>query len=195
MRSKEMKSELYKRVFFFVVLGLFGTGEIAMADKGGSRIEQVEMRATVESVNYETREVVFVGREGQRTAMIMGPEVRNLAQVKPGDQLVVTYTEGLAVAIVPPGTAKQKAITEGAARAKEGDKPGVAKMQVATVTVTIDAIDLDANTVSFTDPQGFKDTILVERPEGKAFIRELKVGDMVDITFSRAVAIAISGAK
>jgi hypothetical protein len=185
-----------KKIILAVAFLTMGSVGPVLADNtGGSRVEQVQMRATVESVDYESREVVFLNDAGERSAMVMGPEVRNLGQIKAGDQLTVTYTEGLAVQIMPPGTVQLNDIAGAAARAEEGDKPGLVKIAAATVTVAIDEVNLEASTVTFTDPQGIKDTINVERPEGKEFIKELKPGDLVDIIFSRSVAIAITASE
>jgi uncharacterized lipoprotein YajG len=60
-------------------------------------MEEAESVAVVESVNQRTREVVLRGQDGDRVSMTAGPEVRNLAQLRRGDRVVVTYGEALAV--------------------------------------------------------------------------------------------------
>ena len=59
--------------------------------------------AIVEAINQETREVSLRKEDGELVQMVIGPEARNLAQVKKGDRVTVTYEVGLVVALGPPG--------------------------------------------------------------------------------------------
>ena len=60
-----------------------------------------------------------------------------------------------------------------------------------STTVVIESVDTSFDTVSFKRPDGFVRTIAVESPEGKKFIRTLKKGDKVDVSYTEALAIAV----
>jgi len=62
--------------------------------------------ATVQSVNQKTRHVTLKDSEGKKLTIVAGPDVRNLAQVKKGDVLRVTYRESMAYQVSKAGTAK-----------------------------------------------------------------------------------------
>ena len=79
-----------------------------------------EVRATVETVDQQARTVLLRGPTGGLLTVHAGPEVRNLPQVKPGDQVVVRYTEAVAARIVRPGDPAPESTTT-MARAAPGN--------------------------------------------------------------------------
>ena len=59
------------------------------------------------------------------------------------------------------------------------------------MTVTITAIDPAVPSVTFKGPDGDKKTIKVN---DRQKLKEVKVGDMVDITYTEAIAISVDKA-
>jgi hypothetical protein len=51
------------------------------------------------------------------------------------------------------------------------------------------------HTVSFTDPEGLAQTITVQDPKMRDFIKTLKVGDEVAVTYTEALAISVEPAS
>ena len=87
--------------------------------------QAVKVTAKVKKVDLKTRHVTLEGPDGKRVTVTAGDEVRNLAQVKAGDDVVVTYYESIAYEVKKPGDATPGvAVAEGAQRAKLGEKPG-----------------------------------------------------------------------
>jgi hypothetical protein len=68
------------------------------------------------------------------------------------------------------------------------DSLGNPVSESVTLTTTITAIDLADDTVTLRGPEGRSRTIKVREP---ADLRKVQVGDLVDITYSEAVAIAV----
>ena len=60
--------------------------------------------ATVEAIDLTSRFVTLKAPDGSSLVVKAGPEVRNLPQVKVGDQVVVSYQEALLAEVVKPGT-------------------------------------------------------------------------------------------
>jgi hypothetical protein len=60
------------------------------------------------------------------------------------------------------------------------------------VTGTISAIDKKAKTVTLKGPSGETETLKVEDPKNLAAV---KVGDMVDITYTQALAVSLDKPK
>jgi len=120
---------------------------------------------------------------------VAGDEVRNLPQVKVGDQVTVTYYESLAYEVKRPGTAVPGAeVAEGLGRAKLGEKPAGAAGRVTTLTATIAGIDKEAKTVTLKTADGETTTIKVRHPEK---LDQVSVGDLVEITYTEAFAISV----
>jgi hypothetical protein len=109
--------------------------------------------------------------------------------VKPGDEVIVSYTTAVAWQVkragdAAPGVSEKTTFnTE-----KAGEKPAATVGRSVTLTTTITAIDLSKDTVTLSGPEGGSRTIKVREP---ADLRKVGVGDLVDITYSEAVAIAV----
>lgn len=158
--------------------------------------ETVEATATVEAIDQSTREVVLRDAQGHQMLVKVGPEVRNLAQVKPGDRVVVRFTEGFAAEVVKPGTGVAGVQADTAvARAAPGERPAAGVEQQIRTTVTVYDVDPYANTIEVTGPRGYNRRLKVKDPKAIAFIRGLKKGDQVEVTFSEALAISVEPAK
>jgi len=161
-----------------------------------SRSETVEASAIVEAIDYTTREVVLRDQQGRQTLVKAGPDVRNLAQVRKGDRVVVRFTEGFAAQVVKPGTgAKGVQAQTGMARAAPGEQPGAVIGDQIKTTVTVYEVDPYANVIEVTGPRGYNRRLKVKDPEAIAFIRGLKKGDEVELTFSEALALSVEPAK
>ncbi|MBL8539122.1 MAG: hypothetical protein JNK68_02000 [Betaproteobacteria bacterium] len=158
--------------------------------------ETVEATATVEAIDQSTREVVLRDAQAHQMLVKVGPEVRNLAQVKPGDRVVVRFTEGFAAEVVKPGTGVAGVQADTAvARAAPGERPAAGVEQQIRTTVTVYDVDPYANTIEVTGPRGYNRRLKVKDPKAIAFIRGLKKGDQVEVTFSEALAISVEPAK
>jgi len=58
--------------------------------------------ATIESIDYGNRMVTLRGPSGNVRTVHVGDEVRNLDQIKKGDQVEATYTQAMAVSVEKP---------------------------------------------------------------------------------------------
>ena len=90
----------------------------------GTVVHKREIIATVEAVDAAKGEVTLKGPKGKVVPLKVGPEVRNLAQVKVGDQVRVRYVEALTLTLKKGGkelrSAKEKSET---VRTPEGAPP------------------------------------------------------------------------
>ena len=178
-------------------ISLLAAAAALSADKKPFERQQTEeVTASVESVDTASRGIVLKGREGIRVAMVAGPEVRNLDQIKPGDQVVAVYLQALAAEVKPRGTpVSAPALADKVERAKPGEKPsGAAGVSVAT-TVQIESVDKSFNTVSFKRSDGIVRTVAVEDPDAQKFIHTLKPGDPVEIVYTEALAVSVKPAN
>jgi hypothetical protein len=159
-------------------------------------LDEAEFVAVVDSVNQRTRQVVLRGPEGNRVTVTAGPEVRNLAQVRRGDRVVVTYGEALAVELAPPGDTRVPVeAAAGAARARPGQRPAGALGEQVRARVRIEAVDRRTGRVAFVGPQGVRRVVTPREPEMVDFARRLRPGDEVDVTYAEAVAVRVEPAS
>ena len=149
--------------------------------------------ATVVKVDQKTRHVTLKGEDGKTETIHVGPDVRNLAQVKKGDVVKITYHQSIAYQVSKAGTQKPGASTStDVTRAPLGEKPGGSVTDKVTVRATIAAIDKAAGTVTLRDSKGESKPIKVKDPSKLDLV---SVGDVVDITYTEALAIAVEPAS
>ena len=156
------------------------------------------MTAKVESIDHAKRLVSLRAANGRAATVEVSPEVRNLDQVKPGDNVVVRYYQALAAQLKKKGestTVGKVDVAGGVARAEPGEKPAGAVGSTVTTTVVIDSVDQSFKTVTFTGPNGMLRTVAVETPQGQEFINRLKKGDEVELTYTEALAISVEPAS
>jgi hypothetical protein len=149
----------------------------------------VEETATVMAVDQSTRMVTLKGPKGNSVTFKASDEVRNLAQVKVGDEVKFAYYESLAVRLLKKDEAFPAAGESSAmARAKPGEKPAGVVGTETTVNATITAIDKKAKTATLKGEDGKSVTVTPLRPEK---LDEVKVGDRLVITYTEAVAVSV----
>jgi hypothetical protein len=155
--------------------------------------------ATVEAIDVNKRLVTLRGPEGRTETIEVPPEARNLAQVKVGDKLVVKYYQSVGASLTPKAyaaTTSGNATTAVAgARAAPGAKPAGVVGGTVSATVTIQSVDSKTNTVSFTGPEGMVRNVQVKDPAAQKFVATLKKGDLVDLTYTEALAVSVEAAK
>jgi len=189
-----MFSNTLSRLLAAIGLGAlvaFATG-CASAPDSAEVSEVHEISATVVAVDQAQRLMTVRGPEGNEVTLELGPEVRNLAQVSVGDVMRVVYEQAyfatLTDAEVPSAAVP---VTVGTARSELGDMPAGAIGSMMTMSVRIESIGENGDTVTFTDAGGDIHAIRVRFEESKEFVRGLEPGDIVEITSAQAFAILI----
>jgi hypothetical protein len=161
--------------------------------KGGVREQEVTIRATVEKVDQKERLVTLRGPDGNTNTIRVGPEVKNLPQLKRGDEVVATYYQSVAFQVVKPGEKKLSVSgQEGAAAAPVGSKPGAMGARVITLVADIVKLDRANRQAMLEGPEGKTITVIVQNPEN---FDKVKVGDRVEITMTEAIATDVRSAE
>jgi len=143
---------------------------------------------TVDAIDYTSRLVTLRDKDGLTYAVVAGPQVERLDAVKVGDKVTFRYHESVVYAIRKPGTAPKAAESGGMTRTP-GEKPGGTLAQQVSATVTINAIDAKAPSVTVTTQDGRRMSFKVENPKN---LEGFKVGDQVEITYTQALAISVT---
>ena len=147
--------------------------------------------ATVEAVDMTSREVTLRLADGKLMTFIAGDEVRNLAQVKVSDQVIVEYSIGMIMALSPSDSKVRSRVDRvEAGRAEPGQKPAGMVRKTVEATASIMAVDQKARTVTL---QGALRTVTLPVADD-IDISKLKVGDMVDAVYQESLAISVQPA-
>jgi translation initiation factor IF-1 len=160
-----------------------------------TRENLIQRTATVESIDQASRLVTLRGEDGHGFTVQVSDEVRNLAQVKAGDKVTVSFFEALAAEVRKSGEGVQGVEADVAAvRSEPGQMPGGGVGVLLRTTVEIVSVDTSFNTVTFRRSDGAIRVVAVQTAEGRQFIRGLRAGDRVDIAYTEAFAIEVKPA-
>lgn len=177
----------------FSVVGIASADEKkpASPEKIGTS-EAVMVKATVEAVDPAARTVTLKGPRGKAFTVSVDDKVRNLSDVKVGDEVVARYFEAIAFELKKPGEAVPgKSVREIADPAGPGGKRAAFGGREVTVVATIEAIDPKKGTVTLRGPEGKSVEVTAKDPKN---LQKVKVGDLIEITYTEALAISIEAA-
>jgi len=149
--------------------------------------DAVQIVATVQSIDLAKRTVELKGADGTLTTIDVPESIQNLDKLKVGDTVTTTYAVSVAVELLKPGEVPAPASV---AAGKQGGGEVIGAQQVSAV-LKVDKIDLAKHAVTLTGPEGNTRTIQVKRPDIQAKLKDLKPGDQVQITYTRAMAIQV----
>lgn len=150
--------------------------------------EVAKITATVEAIDQKTREVTLKGPKGNKVSFVAGPEVKNLAQVNKGDEVVIEYAHALAMDLKKSTkTAASRTIKEGGKAAAPGQKPGMVVAREIAFVAKVDAIDTKTNVVTLSGVEHTVD-LKVKDP---AVLKNFKAGDFVEGAYIEALAVSV----
>lgn len=187
---------MYKLATLLAVSALSGlaTPSIFAAESNPLKVEETQtLTATVASIDKDKR-LLELRKGDKRTTIQVPQEVRNLSQVKVGDELSVTYKEGFAAQFKKPGESTTVGVVDvnsDRTRSPDGARPSGGIANTVTTTVVIEAVDRPTNSVTFKGPSGMTRTVDVKDPRAQEFIGTLQKGDHVELTYTEALAIAV----
>ena len=164
---------------------------------GSGSSDTITVRARVKSVNLKTRHVTLVGPQGNSFVVAVGPEVRNLAQVKPGSMVIAHYHASVVYVLAAPGSSPPPdTLSVAGGRAAPGQMPAGAVGTRLVITGLVVGVDPVGHTISVVDPKGGAvRTFDVVDPERQRQLARVNVGDTITAVYTEAVAVAIEPAR
>jgi Cu/Ag efflux protein CusF len=168
------------------------SGTVVKTAPGKGTVANVEkITASVEAIDAASRAVTLKGPDGKVVTITAGPEVKNFAQIKVGDFVVVRFVEALTLELKKGGTAlRQRTERETGAAAKPGERPAGVVGKQTTVVADVIAVDPKKQVVTLRGPERTVDLKLRDPEQFKL----VKVGDQVEATFTEAAAISVEPA-
>ena len=151
--------------------------------------EYVEGEAVVQAVNKPDRTVTLRNAQGQSNTIAVPADV-DLNRLKKGDRVLIGVYQTLSLRVLPPGSAALGATAAGGSTAP-GQPEGRAWGQQLVVVKEVTAIDLVAYTATLRGADGQSRTVAVKDPQMQDRMRNLRVGDLVELTYSEAVAAKV----
>jgi hypothetical protein len=151
--------------------------------------ELVVVTATVKAIDTKNRVVTLKTPDGKEANVVCGPEVRNFAQIRVGDEVKTAFLETVELFVTGKGEPLAERTTD-VARAPLGSRPGFAAIDQVEVRASVVSIDYQTREVALKGPEG-KVVKVKAGPEVKR-LNEVKKGDSVVARLTRAISIVVS---
>ena len=155
---------------------------------GGVVVQTYKETATVTAIDAADRKVTLVTPDGKKDTVKCGPEVVNFDQIHVGDQIKVTVTEQLAVAMAQAGAPLSDGGAAVVALAPVGAKPGALVANTVQVTAKVSAINLKDHKATLQFADGSTKTFPVRKDVD---LTQRQVGEEVSIRVTEALAISV----
>jgi hypothetical protein len=176
-------------VSFLATLNTAFADETMLERPSFSASQTMTTAAKVEAIDYETRVVTLRRIDGEEIIITAGDDVRNLAQVAVGDMLLAEYVETISIEVIAnEGMEPAAAVASIRARPQEGEMPGLAAMDTAITTATVEEINIENNTFKLKEADGSINEFVARNPDN---LKRAKVGDLVVTTITMAVAMSV----
>lgn len=141
----------------------------------------------VERIDPFTRSVILKTSDGQSHSVLVGRELKTFDELKPGDAVTVRVTESVVVALRP--NAKTTVVEDRTAAAARGARGGSDVIQQLKAIVTVERVDAATQTISY---KGADNRSVTRMVTDRRLIEGLKVGDTIEITYTRERAIELT---
>jgi hypothetical protein len=150
------------------------------------------VKATIQAIDSVRRVVTLKDLKGKVFDLKVGEEVESLPQMNIGDEVVTKFYEWAVVEIEQAGKPKGTGLKEAAATAKPKEEPAGVVREPLTVTATIEEIDHPRTHVTIKEPDGRSTKVFVRN---SSYLKNVRLGDVVVITYIEALAISMEKAK
>jgi hypothetical protein len=153
--------------------------------------EAITITATVEAIERSSRLMTLKGADGTVETITVPPEVKRFDTLKVGDKITAKYYETITLRKKAPGEKDVDTLTGGVTPGS-GTKAGGTAAAQRTITATITAIDPKIPSISLSGPNNWKYS---SRIADRDVLKQIKVGDKLDITWTEAVLISAEAPK
>jgi carbon monoxide dehydrogenase subunit G len=151
------------------------------------------VKAKVVAVDKENRTITLEGKGGKAETFAVGPAVKRLDEIAPGDVIVLKYEQGLLLQFAPEGaTSAAPSVATGTARGDADKPPAGAVAGQVRGTVTVTAVDQKTRTVVLETPKG---ELFKVKADKSIDLKKVKAGQKYDGVYSETVAVSVQKAK
>jgi Cu/Ag efflux protein CusF len=177
-----------------LVIGLgVAAAAVAAAQEPVTKTQSVSATATIQAIDATGRLITLRDEKGQEDTFSVSPAVKRFDELKVGDKVKLTYYESLVMQVNKPGDpAPSGASTEAGLARGKGALPGATLAVQDKTSVTVKSIDAAVPSVTVTTADG---RTVTRKIENKKYLEGLKVGDVVSLTYTRALVADIERAK
>ena len=153
--------------------------------------ESITATATVDAIERNSRMLTLKRPDGTMETIRVPAEVKRFDALKVGDTITATYYENVVLRVMKPGEKDVDSSGE-SLTPTGGVRPGATAAAQRRITATITAIDPKIPSITLSGPNNWTYS---SRVEDKAALKQVKVGDRLEITWTGAVLISADAPK
>ena len=177
-----------KTIMLLVALAVLPLAALAQVTEAEVVGDAVEVTTAIVAIDAADRLITLEDEDGDIVTLYAGPAVKRFDELKVGDTVTFRYAEAVVADVrKADASAEPSATVTAVAERGEGERPSGAVARQVSVTVKVKAIDPAVPSVTIEAVDGTTRTFGVaeEKLEG------VDVGDLVDITYTQALAISV----
>lgn len=161
---------------------------IAEGVPGGVIIDTLTLDAEIVAIDHKTRTATLLIADGEKIPVTVGPEAINFDQIQKGDRVKAMVSEELAIYLGDENAADDDGVAGAAIGAAKGEQPGGMVAEMARITATVTAIDVEAHSATLTFEDGRVEIVDV-RPD--VDLTKQNVGTKVVFEITKVVALSV----
>jgi hypothetical protein len=154
----------------------------------------VNVTASVEAIDYATREVTLKGSLGNTVSFTVDQRVKRLNEIKVGDLIRADYFVSVAAEVRPPTAEEEKTpfvMLDAAGKAPAGTSPAAGGLRRFKAVTTIEGLDRPTETITVKGPRGNYVTVRVVDPSR---LTQVRIGETIVVTYTEALAVSLEKA-
>jgi Cu/Ag efflux protein CusF len=153
--------------------------------------QAIELQGKVLAIDKAKREVTVKGGSGVETTFFISDQVKNLGRLKVGDIVMFNYVSALGLELKKDGKALRERVESEQNGTQAAGQPGMTKGRTVKITADVMAVDLERNSLTLRGPKRTVDMVV----EDAALLKEVKVGDQIEVTYMEATVISAKTGK
>ena len=152
----------------------------------------LKMNATITAIDAGNRMLTLRDDKGIEDTFSVSQDVQRFDELKVGQKVSLTYYESVVFQVVKPGEKGSGTSFEAGVNRGTGALPAGTIATQEKMTVTVKAIDAAVPSVTVATDDG---RVVTRKIENKKNLENIKPGDKIDITFTRALVTAVTPAN
>jgi hypothetical protein len=172
-----------------LLAGIIGAATVSYAQEAVTKANVLKIAATITALDTTSRTMTLRDDKGNEDTFSVGPAVQRFNELKVGQKVNITYYESVVFQLVKAGEKGAGTSSESALSRGKGTLPGGTVATQDKMTVTVKAIDPAVPSVTVATADG---RVVTRKIEDKKNLENLKPGDQIDITFTRALVTSVA---
>jgi hypothetical protein len=164
----------------------------SQAQEPVTKANVMHVSATITAIDSTNRMVTFRDDQGNEDTFTVGPAVQRFDELKVGQTVNFTYYEAVVLQLVKAGEKGSGASFEAALNRAKSALPAGSVATQEKMTVTVKSIDSTVPSITVATDEG---RVVTRKIEDRKQLANVKPGDRIDITFTRALVTSVAPGK